>query len=58
MNPFEGWLKQFELVTTVCNWKDRVKLANLVTRLQGQANSFYRTCPLTKEVHMRPLPPY
>ena len=43
--PFEDWLKQFELVTSVCNWEGRVKLANLVTRLQGQAYSFYRTFP-------------
>lgn len=43
--PFEDWLEQFELVASVCNWEGRVKLANLVTRLQGQAYSFYRTCP-------------
>ena len=42
--PFEEWLEQFELVASVCNWEGRTKLANLVTRLQGQAYSFYRTC--------------
>ena len=42
--PFEEWLEQFELVASVCNWEGRAKLANLVTRLQGQAYSFYRTC--------------
>ena len=41
---FEEWLEQFELVASVCNWEGRAKLANLVTRLQGQAYSFYRTC--------------
>ena len=42
--PFEEWLKQFELVASVRNWEGRAKLANLVTRLQGQAYSFYCTC--------------
>ena len=42
--PFEDWLEQFKLVASVCNWEGRVKLANLATRLQGQAHSFYRTC--------------
>lgn len=41
--PFEDWLEQLELVASVCNLEGRVKLANLVTRLQGQAYSFYRT---------------
>ena len=54
--PFEDWLEQFKLVTSVCNWEGRVKLANLVTQLQGQAYLFYRTCLLTSELHMRPLP--
>ena len=42
--PFEEWLEQFELVASVCNWEGRAKLANLVTRLQGHAYSYYRTC--------------
>ena len=37
---FEKWLEQFELVSSVCNWKGCVKLVNLVTHLQGQAYSF------------------
>ena len=41
---FEEWHEQFQLVATVCKWDDRLKLANLATRLQGQAYSFYRTC--------------
>ena len=36
-------------MASVCRWEGRAKLANLVTRLQGQAYSFYRTCP----VHQR-----
>ena len=42
--PFEEWLEQLELVASICNWEGQTKLANLVTRLQGQAYSFYRTC--------------
>ena len=49
VEPFDEWLEQFELVASVCRWEGRAKLANLVTRLQGQAYSFYRTCP----VHQR-----
>ena len=41
---FEEWHEQFQLVATVCKWDDRLKLANLATRLQGQAYSFYHTC--------------
>ena len=46
VEPFDEWLEQFELVASVCCWEGRAKLANLVTRLQGQAYSFYRTCPV------------
>lgn len=38
------WLSQFEMVASVCQWTDPVKLMNLVTRLKGQALSFYRSC--------------
>ena len=41
---FKEWHKQFELVATVCGWDSHFKLANLATRLQGQAYSFYRIC--------------
>ena len=46
VEPFYEWLEQFELVASVCRWEGRAKLANLVTRLQGQAYSFYRTSPV------------
>ena len=49
VEPFDEWLEQFQLVASVCRWEGRAKLANLVTRLHGQAYSFYRTCP----VHQR-----
>ena len=32
-------------MASVCRWEGKAKLANLVTRLQGQAYAFYRTCP-------------
>lgn len=41
---FKEWHEQFELVATVCGWNAHSKLANLATRLQGQAYAFYRTC--------------
>ena len=41
---FEEWHEQFELVSAVCGWNDRLKLANLSTCLHGQAYAFYRTC--------------
>ena len=41
---FEEWHEQFELVSAACGWNDRLKLANLSTRLHGQAYAFYRTC--------------
>ena len=41
---FEEWHKQFQLVATVCKWDNRLKLANLASRLQGQAYSFYHIC--------------
>ena len=41
---FREWHEQFELVATVCGWNYQSKLANLATRLQGQAYAFYHTC--------------
>ena len=29
--PFDEWLEQFELVTSLCHWEGRAKLVNLVT---------------------------
>ena len=45
IEPFEEWPEQFELVASVCCWEGKTKLANLVTRPQGHAYAFYRTCP-------------
>ena len=41
---FEEWCEQFELVAAACGWNEKLKLANLATRLHGQAYAFYRTC--------------
>ena len=41
---FTEWLEQFNLVAEVCQWNDRARLVNLVTRLKGSAYAFYRTC--------------
>ena len=38
------WLEQFELVAGVCRWDNSTKLVNLVTRLKGEAYSFYKSC--------------
>ena len=41
------WLEQFvnELIASVCCWNDSAKVTNLVTRLRGEAYSFYEICP-------------
>ena len=41
---FSDWKEQFELVAGACYWTDQSKLVNLVTRLRGQAYSYYRSC--------------
>lgn len=39
------WLEQFELVAGACRWDDAAKLVKfLVTRLKGQAYTFYQSC--------------
>ena len=38
------WLEQFELAAEVCRWDNSTKLVNLVTRLDGEAYSFYKSC--------------
>jgi len=41
---FQDWKVQFEMVASICKWDPQMKLANLVTRLQGQAFAFYKSC--------------
>ena len=46
MDIFQDWLEQFELVANVLGWSSQAKLVNLITRLQGQAYSFFRSCTM------------
>ena len=41
---FTDWIEQLELIAEACRWNSQSKLVNLVTRLRGQAYSFYRSC--------------
>ena len=41
---FVDWIEQLELIAEACRWSSQSKLVNLVTRLRGQAYSFYRSC--------------
>jgi len=43
---FADWRERFEMVAEVYQWDQRAKLVNLVTRLCGQAYSFYRSCDI------------
>ena len=42
-------------MASVRNWEGRVKLVNLVIRLQGQAYSFYRICPAHQRISYEAL---
>ena len=44
MDIFQDWLEQFELIADVLGWSLQAKLVNLITRLQGQAYSSFRSC--------------
>ena len=41
---FSDWIEQLELIGNACRWNSQSKLVNLVTRLRGQAYSFYHSC--------------
>ena len=43
---FSDWKEQFELIAETCHWTNQSKLVNLVTRLRGQAYSYYRSCTM------------
>ena len=40
-DTFQEWLERFEMIANICNWSLQAKLVNLVTRLHGQAYSFF-----------------
>ena len=48
MDIFQDWLEQFELIANVLGWSSQAnyKLVNLITRLQGQAYSFFWSCTM------------
>ena len=41
MDIFQDWLEQFEFIANVLDWFSQAKLVSLITRLQGQAYSFF-----------------
>ena len=44
LENFTDWKERFEMVAEAYHWDKHTKLVNLVTRLCGQAYSFYRSC--------------
>ena len=52
---FEDWLIQFEMAAEVSGWEGKSKLAHQVTRLKGQALSYYRSCPLEEKTNYQKL---
>ena len=46
MDIFQDWLEQFELIADVLDCSPQAKLVNLITRLQGQAYAFFRSCTM------------
>ena len=52
---FEDWLIQFEMAADVSGWEGKIKLAHLVTRLKGQALSYYRSCPPEEKTNYQKL---
>ena len=41
---FSEWHEQLELVASMWQWSDQLKLINVLTRLGGTAYAFYRSC--------------
>ena len=46
VDTFEDWLEHFELMASTLSWSSQAKLVNLITRLHGQAYSFFRSCTM------------
>ena len=51
LSTFEDWLEHFELMATFLRWSSQAKLVNLVTRLHGQAYSFFRYCTIEQRTN-------
>lgn len=45
LENFTDWKERFEMVAEAYHWDKRTKLVNLVTRLCGQAYSFFMSLP-------------
>ena len=65
IDTFQDWLERFEMIAGVCGWSPQAKLVDLVTRLQGQAYTFFHFCTaqqktsyalLVAELHQRFTP--
>ena len=54
-DTFQEWLERFEMIANICNWSLQAKLVNLVTRLHGQAYSFFRSCTIEQRTNYSQL---
>ena len=45
---FSEWHEQLEMVASMCQWSEQVKLVTIATRLKGEAYAFYRSCTSTQ----------
>ena len=50
-------VRQFELIADVLGWSPQAKLVNLITRLQGQAYSFFQPCTMEQRTDYSLLVP-
>ena len=51
VDTFEDWLERFELMASALSWSSQAKLVNLITRLHGQAYSFFRSCTMEQRTN-------
>ena len=51
VDTFEEWLERFELMATTLSWSSQTRLVNLITRLHGQAYSFFRSCTVEQRTN-------
>ena len=51
VDTFEDWLERFELMASALSWSSQAKLVNLITRLHGQAYSFFWSCTMEQRTN-------
>ena len=51
VDTFEDWLERFELMASALSRSSQAKLVNLITRLHGQAYSFFRSCTMEQRTN-------